>query len=361
MPEQPLSEHEVYSARPTLKVDGQEHDVVREMLLSLEMTEREGGLAALEVRLSNLVSRPGGEAELAFEDGAIFKLGAAVEVMAGDETDPVEIFRGTVTGLEAGFSAQSSPELVVLAEDALQKARMARRTAVHEQATISALAGDLAGRIGLSPRVSGLSDDLGTQVQLNESDLAFLRRLLARRDADLRVEKGDLVVEPRGDTQRGTVTLEMYGQLKRVRVLADLSHQATEVTASGWDPLDGKRVTGTSTGSEPGPGSGTAGKDALEAALGPRGEHASDLAVATDGEAQALADAAFDRRARRFVTVEGEADGNPLLRVGTHLTLEKLGPRFSNTYHVTRAVHRWTREDGYRTEFEGECAFLGGG
>jgi phage protein D len=84
-----------------------------------------------------------------------------------------------------------------------------------------------------------------------------------------------------------------------------------------------------------------------------------DLAVMDAGEAQALADAAFDRRARRFVLVEGTAEGNSALRVGTHLKLVGLSPRWDNTYYVVRATHRFDSEQGYRTDFEAECAFLG--
>jgi phage protein D len=361
VPEQSTSSSVVYSARPTLKVDGRADDMVQAQLVSLEMVEGEGGMSALELRLDNWVTLPDHTADFAFEDGKKLKLGAALTVATGDVTAPREIFRGTVTGIEAVFEDAASPQLVVLAEDALQKARLARRTRVHDQATVSGLARDVAQKAGLSPRVSGLSDDIGTQVQLNESDLAFLRRMLARHDGDLQVIEGDLAVAPRADTRRGEVELAMYSQLRKVRVLADLAQQVTETTASGWDAKQGQRVSATSSGADAGPGNGTRGADALRDTLGDRSEHVADLAVATDAEAKALADAAFDRRARRFVTVEGECQGNPLVRVGTHVKLTGLGPRFSNTYHVVRAVHRWSLVEGYRTEFEGECAFLGQG
>ena len=361
MPETAASSLAVYSARPTLKVDGRDDERLRSALLAMEMTEAEGGMSALELRFNNHLPSGGAGAGLAFEDGRTLKLGAALTLFAGDETEPREIFRGTVTALEGTFSGESAPELVVLAEDALQKARMARRTAVHENATLSALASAVARAAGLTPKVTGLADPLGTQVQLNESDLAFLRRLLARHDGDLQVVEGELQVAPRNEIRRGQVELALYSALRRVRVLADLAQQVTETTASGWDPALGERVSATSTGAHAGPGAGKKGAELLQSSLGERSEHVADLAVATDAEARALAEAAFDRRARRFVTVEGVAEGNPLLRVGTHLKLTGLGPRFSNTYHVVRASHRWDGERGYETEFEAECAFLGEG
>ena len=77
-------------------------------------------------------------------------------------------------------------------------------------------------------------------------------------------------------------------------------------------------------------------------------------------DAQALADAEFAQRARRFVVAHGLAEGNPSLRVGSFLSLVGLGPRFSNTYYTTATVHRFDTNSGYETEFTAECAYLGG-
>lgn len=361
MSEVAIAELAVYSPRPTVRVDSQEYPMIRELLLSMEATEREGGLSALELRVRNVASDPEGGAALAFEDDSVLKLGARIAVYSGDEAAPREIFQGTITGLEAEFPPDGPPELVALAEDAFQLARMARRTRVHEDVTLSGLVSDLAGQLGLTPVVTGLTENIGTQVQLNESDLAFVRRLLARHDADLQVVGTELHASPRGDVERGAVDLRLHGQLRRARVLADLAHQVTEVTVGGWNAAQGQIVSASSTGDRLGPGSGRTGARVLDEALGSRPHHIGHLAVSTDEEAQAVADAAFDGRARRFLVVEGTAEGNPALRVGTHLTLAGLGGRFDNTYYVVLARHRFDRTRGYETDFTAECAYLGQG
>jgi uncharacterized protein len=359
MAETTLTSMAVYSAWPTVRVGGAEHPKVSELVLGMEMTEREGGLSALELRLSNVASDPAGEADLAFEDDAILRLGATIAVYGGEQEAPREIFRGTITGLDATFPQNEPPQLVVLAEDALQRARMARRTRVHADLSIAALARDLAGELGLTPVITGFTDVIGTQVQLNESDLAFLRRLLARYDGDLQVVGEELHVSPRGEVRRGTLDLALHRQLRRARVLADLADQVTAVTVTGWDPAAGRRVSGRSTGAHLGPGAGTTGADVLRDALGDRAHHLGHLAVTTEAEARALAEAAFDARARRFVCLEGAAEGNPALRVGTHVALTGLGPRFDNTYYVVLACHRFDQTRGYETTFEAECAYWG--
>src|SRR5262245_54627194 len=116
MPERALSELAVYKAPPTVRIDEQEYPMVSELVVGMRMTEQEGGLSALELRLSNVASRLGGDADLAFEDDQVLRLGAAIAVYCGDENSPQEIFRGLITGLEATFPPDGSLELVVLAE-----------------------------------------------------------------------------------------------------------------------------------------------------------------------------------------------------------------------------------------------------
>jgi phage protein D len=361
MSEQPISPSAVYSARPTIQIDQQSYAKVSELLIGMDVTEQEGGLSTLQLRLSNVASDPRGGASFAFEDGAIVTLGKSLTVYAGPVSAPMEIFRGTITGVEAEFREDGPPELLVLAEDAAQQARMSRRTKTYDELSLADLAQTVANGLGLQPVVTGFSDHLGTWVQLNESDLAFLRRVLERHDGDVQVVGNELHVSPRREVQRGTVELRMHGQLRGVRVLADLAHQTTKVTVAGWDVVRGSRLTAESTGAHQGPGEGSTGAEWLSRASIERTEHIGHVAVRTHDEAQAVADSAFDQRARRFVCLEGAAEGNPAIRVGTHVTISGIGPRFSNTYYVTRASHRYDLEVGYRTQFEAECAYWGEG
>jgi phage protein D len=359
MSESPLSRLALYSARPTIRINGREQERVTGLLQGLEMTEREHGLSTLELRLDNVVSDGSGGADFAFEDEAEFKLGDTITVYCGEESTPAEIFRGVISALEAEFSEDDSPRLLALAEDTLQKARITRRTRTYDNQTIADIARSVASDLGLTPRIDGFTHAIGTQVQLNESDLAFLRRLLARYDGDLQVVGAELHVSPRSDVRRGAVELALHSQLRQVTVLADLAHQVNEVTVTGWDPARGQRITSRSSGFQQGPGSGRRGSELLSNALGRRTHQIGHLVVNTDDEGRALADASFDERQRRFVTATGTAEGNPAIRAGTHLRLSGLGPRFNNTYYVTHCCHRFDLERGYETDFTAESAFLG--
>lgn len=359
MPEQPLTQDAVYSAIPTVQIDGQANDKVTAQLLSMEMREHEGGMSALEMRFSNYGTFTSGLGDLVFEDGAVLKLGAAVLVYGGVVSSPTEIFRGKITALEGRYPDGAPPDLVVLAEDSLQGARMQRRTKNWDAATLAQIAQQVATNLGLTPVFDALDASIGTQQQYNESDLHFLRRLLARYDADLQIVGTELHASPRGQAQRNSVEIDLNSQLKEVRLLADLSQQVTQVTATGWDYNQGQAISVTSQTTSFGPGSGQTGKDWLQQALATRSEQLGQFANLNTPEAQALVDAEFAQRIRTFVVAHGVSEGNPNLRVGTYLKLNGLGPRFSNTYYVTATVHHFDTQKGYETRFRAECAYLG--
>src|SRR6185295_13271264 len=135
MAETALSQDVIYRARPTLRFAGEEDIRASELVLSMRMEENEGGMSALELRLSNVASTTDGGAELAFVRSTKIKLGAPIELYAGDEAQPREIFRGYITAVEADFRTGAPPELTVLAEDALTRARMARRSKTYTDMT----------------------------------------------------------------------------------------------------------------------------------------------------------------------------------------------------------------------------------
>lgn len=348
-----------YRATPTVRLNGQENDRLAALIVGMDVTEHAGGLSALELRLTNVASLHDGGAEAAFDAGGGLELGADVVIGAGDSTAPIEIFRGAVTALEGVFTEDRAPELVVLAEDAFQKARMARRTKAYEDSSLADIVRDVAGRHGLTPQISGLDQNFGTQVQMNESDLAFLRRLLARLDADLQIVGSELHASPRSDVRRGQLELELGLQLKRVRVMADLADQVTQATVKGWDVSGGSTLEANGGDNALGPGDGQKAATILEDKFAARKHHSGHLASFNQSEADALAGAIRNDRARRFVRVLGVTEGNAALRVGSHVKLTGLGQWFSNTFYVVKARHLFDLEEGYRTEFEGECAWLG--
>lgn len=359
MGEMNLSKLAFYSARPTLRIDGQDNDMASGLLQSMVMREREGGMSSLELAFVNHTARESGQVGPAFEDEQVIKLGAEMKVYAGEAAAPTEIFSGLVSAIELAMDSEGPPRLIVQAEDKAQKGRMNRRIAVHDNKSVADIAREIASNMGLTPVVTGLSDTSVVEVQFNESDLAFLRRLLVRHGADAQVVGNELQVSPRKDVQRNEFTLQMNSQLHKVRVVADLAHQVTEVRVTGFDFEQGSAVSGSGSSAPLGPGSGRTGKELVQQAFGDRVQQTSHRLALTQAEADALAQAEFEQRARRFVRVQGVCEGNPSLRVGSHVKLKDVSPRFDNTYYVTECTHRYDMKKGFETEFCAEGAYLG--
>lgn len=172
------------------------------------------------------------------------KLGDRLVVYAGGGNGTGNSSAAWCRRSKASFPDDAVPTLVLLAEDLLQQARLRQRTRTWEHCTIAGVVGPLAQALGLTPRIDGFTADLGTQVQGNESDLAFLRRLLAQVHGEIQVVGSELHIAPRQAIRRSQVTLRLHSQLRRARVLADLAHQVTQVVVAAGMPPQGRRISG---------------------------------------------------------------------------------------------------------------------
>jgi uncharacterized protein len=357
-----LSENDIYIAIPVIEVDGQINDMVQNLLVGMDMTATDQGMSSLELTFINSATVEGRGNDLAFEysDNNLLSIGKSIKVSAGEHSNQEEIFRGAITALEMQMGDTTEPRLMVFAEDALQKARLTRYTRLHNAGPLRDIIQSVASGLGMQTDITGMDQDVDKQLQFNESDLAFLRRLLDRFDGDLQVEGDVLKIAPRSGIRRSQITLELGSQLQSIRVMADLAHQVSKITFAGWDVSAGREINVESDSSaDLGPGQGKSGPEFLNESFGERSEHISHTGAQDESEAQALVNAAYSQCVRKFVCAEGLTAGNPGIRVGAHLTLSGLGPRFENTYYVTKVRHHYDVSTGYRTMFNAECAFLG--
>ncbi len=346
------------NARPTIRINGAKKPLIDEMLHAMSLHETADGMSALELAFTDWVSKPGGHAEFAFGDGAILKLGAEIKVYGGDVSNPQEIFRGRISALETNCSVDSPPLITVLAEDSLNAARKTRRSESYTAATLADVARKIAKRHGLKPVVKDLPNISADWVQLNESDLSFLRRLAARFDVSLQVVGEELQIEVFGVEARNALELRLNDKLLAVRITADLAEQAKEICVSGYDTAKGSTTRQSATSGNFGPGRGDKGFTLVEQALNAGvKENLGHFGEMTDTEAKAMSAAAFAQRARHFVKATGLAEGNAALRVGTWLTLKRVNPMFEGEYVVREARHEFSLKTGYTTSFTAHSAY----
>ena len=300
-----------------------------------------------------------------YMDRKLLDFGQELTLRLGGTEAADTLFTGKITGIEAEFVFGRDPPavLTVLAEDALQGLRLTRRTRTFEDMTDAAIMQDIAGKYGLSADVSIEGDPHKVMVQVNQSDLAFLRERARAVGAELWIGDGKLAVKPRTDRSSGDpLTLIFGADLVEFRGLADLAGQRTSLNVTGWDvtqkaaiaqKADKAALSAELSGQKSGP--------ELLDELGTYNEQLVHAGPVTDAEATAVAEAFFKRRARRFVTGRGMADGDVRIRVGTQVELQSLGPLFTGTYYVVETRHVYDPDAGYRTYFRVERPGIAGG
>src|ERR1700759_4076356 len=93
MPETTLSQSAIFSARPTLRIAGQEDARLSALVTSMRMEESEGGMSTLELHVTDWVDTSDGGGEIAFDADSTLEHG-------GDAAAPCELFKGKLTALE---------------------------------------------------------------------------------------------------------------------------------------------------------------------------------------------------------------------------------------------------------------------
>ncbi len=350
------------SAAPTVRIAEQSLPLLTNAIHSMRVVEQLGGLSSLELSLYDNLSFADGTSGWGATGTSPLQLGASIKIYCGITSAPQEVFDGVITAIEGDYTDSRPPLFTILAEDRLWKARRKRRSRIFENQSPADIVRAIASDHGLTPQVrDGLDAPQSIWAQMNESDLAFLRRILARFDCDLQAVDDQLQAGKRTGQARTSVTLQAGKQLVRGRITADLAEQATSVRVAGYDSAAGDAVQSTATAGDMGPGAGTDGPTTLRAKFGEVVETSGDADALTSAEGDAVARALYGQRARRFVRIDGSAQGDPQIRVGSTLTIKDVNPFFENDYSVTRAVHRFDLSSGYLTDFLAECAYLGAG
>lgn len=352
-----------YVSRPLVILTGQRNDALSTDILTALVEETTEGLYRCEATFNNFGLRSSGANYLYFgRDVLDFGKDFAIQMGAGDMAR--QVFKGRISALEAEYPSGGGGLLVVLAEDRLQDLRMKRRTRTFDNVSDADVMEQIAGEHGLETDVDVDGPTYDVLVQVNQSDLAFLRERARSIAAELWVEDKKLIARSRSDraSDVGDPIDLAYGvNLLSFSVRADLAHQCTELGVSGWDvkAKDAIEETADASAVSGELGNDTSGGSILQDAFGERKERIVHMTPFTSEEARAFAQGRYRERARRFVTASGVADGDARIRVGSTLSIGGLGPLFNGKYYVASVRHSYDGQYGFRTAFELERPGLG--
>jgi phage protein D len=286
------------------------------------------------------------------DDQKLFGIGNVVEIKLGYVDDLETLLIAEIAAVEPTFVSNRPPSMTVRGFDRLHRLARGRKTRTFLKQKDSEIASQIAQEANLTAQVEDSAIVHDYVFQHNQSDLEFLRMRANRINYEVLVEDKKLIFRKVANAQSAVLTLTMDEDLLEFKAYLSSSAQVSEVSVRAWSPKDkrelvGKAKTGDEVSTMGGQKSGAA---LVEGAFG-QAVYAISEPVATQAEADELAKARLNQLVLELVSAEGICWGRTDLRAGKVIKIEGVGTRFSGDYYVTAAVHRYSTELGYITDF----------
>jgi phage protein D/phage baseplate assembly protein gpV len=286
--------------------------------------------------------------------GTTFTLGKEVEILLTDPSNGnlTSVMKGEITAIEPEFHEEFVANLVVRGYDFGHRLNRGSKSRVFVQSTDSDMVSKIAGENGLSVQAEATSQVHEHTFQYHQTDFEFLSRRARHVGFEMFVDDRKLYFrKPTGS--RGEVALEWGTSLRSFSPRMSGAGQVNQVFVRGWDPKKKTAVVGQAATSSVSPqiGEGKWGGQAAQSAFGSAAKRVELRSpVATQTEADKLAQSILDEVNASFVEAEGVAFGNPSLLAGRKINITKVGARFSGKYMVTSSRHVYSLQ-GYDTYF----------
>jgi phage protein D/phage baseplate assembly protein gpV len=285
-------------------------------------------------------------------DATNFSAGKPVEIkLSNSQGVLTSVFKGEITAIEPEFTEEFMGELVIRGYDKGHRLNRGTKSRVFVQATDSDIVHKIAGEYGLTVQTDATTQVHEHVFQYAVNDWAFIHERARRNNFEVSVDDGKLFFR-KATTASPAVTLTWGMSMRRFQPRMSLSKQADTVKVRGWDPKKKQSILGqaTSSASSPTTGIGNSGGSLSKSAFSAAEVLEIRHPVRSQKEADTMAQAILDEINAGFLEAEGIAFGNPALKAGIKVKIEKVGTKFSGSYVVTTASHIYTYQ-GYDTHF----------
>ncbi len=292
------------------------------------------------------------------DNTTLLKIGQPVEIsvkaasQGGRSGSTATLIKGEITSLEPQFESFGSVILNIVGYDKAHRLHRGRKTRTFLKMTDSSIVSQLAQEAGLTASVDATSIQNEYILQHNRSDWEFLQERAARVGYRLYVNDQTLYFKKSDTSPPAAPDLTWGEDLLRFQPRLTALQQSETVLVKGWNPKTKQGIVGRATtktlvpqtglGTDPGSAVGSFGAAEWVNTTSP---------VATQDEAQAMANALSNDASGRAIHAEGEALGEPQLVAGKKVKIEGIGTRFGGTYTVTAATHHYESDGTYTTRF----------
>jgi phage protein D len=289
-------------------------------------------------------------------DSPDLEIGKSVEISgkAPGDTSSTPMVKGEIVAVEPEFTEDKGMTIVIRGYDKSHRLHRGKKSRVFQQSTDSDIVKKIAGKCGLDYSVDPTSTVHEHVFQDNQTDMEFIHDRARRVGYVAYVDQGELNFRKAGEGSPAA-TLEWGKDLTDFQARLTSAGQVNSSEVHGWDMKKKKAITGEkkSPTNTPTVDSQNHGGNLASKAFGIKNitEVVNNRPVSDQSEADTLALSVLNDRCHAFFQAEGTCFGNTKVRAGKKVTINGIGSRFSGSYSVTRAVHRYDLS-GYTTQFE---------
>lgn len=287
-------------------------------------------------------------------DGTVFAQGAAVQISFkanSTATAYTAVFKGEITALEPDFGRDAVPMLVVRGYDRSHRLHRGTKTKVYVNAKDSDIVSQIASAAGLSATVDATTEVYKHVFQYGVSDWTFIHERARRNGYEVSVDDRTLYFR-KVTTPTEEQILTWNETLVQFQPRYSLAKQVNKVTVKGWDPQTKQAIVGEASSSPaPAVGIGNWGGALAQSAFSAAEVLEVRHPVVSQGEATKMAQAILDEINAGFLQADGLALGNPAIKPGIKVDIQKVGTKFSGKYIVTTVRHIYNASDGMTTAF----------
>jgi phage protein D len=358
-----MAQQSLYLSHPIVEIGGQpaRPELIKDLLqITIEESLHLPAMFTLVVHNSYLPTNNKSEYqpwrhEKVFEIGKKVRLGfissTTQDLNFKDEKEKY-LIDGEITAIEVHFNDKSEAPIIVRGYDNSHRLHRGRQNRSFLNNTDSDIVRKIAQEVGIQ---LGKIDESGEAheyvFQENQTNMEFLRERAARIGFELFVEDGK--INFRKPEAQEAVELKWLDEISSFSTRVTSAEQVSAVEVRSWDYTQKKLITYkaqsekviTDTGNQKGSSSSNKfniSKPPLMTVV--------DKPVFSAKQAEVMAQALCDELGGEFVYADAKAEGNPLIRPGKFVTLQKMGDRFSGKYYITETRHFYSQRV-YTTEF----------
>lgn len=359
-----MAEKSLYLSEPKIQIEGQDAspELIKDLLeISVEESLHLPAMFTLVIHNSYLGTVDRSEYQ-EWRHEKLFKIGTQVKIGFVSSTTQDSKFKkklekslieGEITGIEVHFNEKSEAPIIIRGYDISHRLHRGRYNRSFLNQTDSDIVKQVVGETGIP---LGKIDPSGTNheyvFQENQTNMEFLRERAARIGYELFIQDGKLnFCQPES---KESLSLKWLNEISKFSIRVTSAEQVKAVEVRSWDFTQKKVITSEVTSekviTETGNGKGSQTSTAFKGKPSNPKMIVVDQPVATENEAKKMAQALCDELGGEFVYADAQAYGNPQIRPGRVVNLEKMGDRYNGKYYITETRHFYSQRV-YTTNF----------